>query len=58
MKRESLKQILMRRDGLSDSEAETAIQQAIKMVMAGCNPEEVLMDEFGLEPDYFFDILP
>ena len=58
MKLESLKEVLMRRDGLSASEAAEAIEEARELVLTqGYDPEEVLLDEFGLEPDYVFDLL-
>ena len=54
---ESLKNVLCRRDGLTAAEADEAIAEAAKQVLAGADPEEVLADEFGLEPDYVFDLL-
>lgn len=58
MKLESLKEVLMRRDGLSASEAAEAIEEARELVLTqGYDPEEVLLDEFGLELDYVFDLL-
>lgn len=48
----------MRRDGMSRSEAEDAIAEARKAVLEdGEDPEDILADEFGLEPDYVFDLL-
>ena len=55
---ESLKQVLMRRDGLTDEEAAELIDEARNRVYEGDDPEEILYEEFGLEPDYIFDILP
>jgi hypothetical protein len=52
-----LKRILMERDGMSAEEADYAIRQARRLVYEGNDPEEVLEDEFGLEPDYIFDII-
>jgi hypothetical protein len=55
---ETLKQVLMRRDGLSEEEAEELIQEAREEVLeGGADPEEVLACNFGLEPDYIFDLL-
>lgn len=54
---ESLLEVLMRRDGLSRSEAQSSIQEARNRVYAGEDPEEVLSEEFGLEPDYLWDLL-
>lgn len=54
---ETLKQVLMRRDGMSAEDADCAISDAADEVLAGADPEEVLADSFGLEPDYVFDLL-
>ena len=54
---ESLKQVLMRRDGLSSEEADAEIKEARDEVRAGADPEEILEEFFGLEPDYVFDII-
>ena len=54
---ESLKQVLMRRDGMTSDEAEEAIADAQQQVCEGADPSEVLEYEFGLEPDYIFDII-
>lgn len=53
----NLKKVLMRRDGLTSSEADERIAEAKEMIADGQDPEEVLHDEFGLEPDYVFDLL-
>lgn len=52
-----LKNVLMQRDGMSSREADNAIDDAKQRVFDGEDPEEVLADEFGLEPDYIFDLL-
>lgn len=49
--------VLMHRDGLSKEEAQTVIEEMRQRVIEGADPEDVLNDE-GLEPDYFFDIVP
>lgn len=54
---ETLKQVLMRRDGLTEAEADEAIEDARLQVMRGADPEEVLYEEFGLEPDYFWELV-
>ena len=54
----SLKEVLISRDGLSPEEADTQIAEAKQRVLDGENPEEILEDEFGLEPDYVFDLMP
>ena len=55
---ESLKQVLMRRAGLTNEEADELIDEAKKRVYAGDDLGEILREEFGLELDYLFDILP
>ena len=54
---ETLKAVIMRRDGLSEEEAEEEIAAAKEAVVEGEDPEQVLEDYFGLEPDYVFDLL-
>ena len=54
---ETLLEVLMRRDGLSKTEALEQIQEAREEVAAGADPEEVLADLFGLEPDYIYDLM-
>ena len=54
---DSILEVLMRRDGLSEEEAQERIEEAKQMVLDGEDPEEVVRYEFGLEPDYIFDIL-
>ena len=53
----SIKSVLMRRDGLTPDEADEMIEEARQLVAEGENPESVLRVEFGLEPDYIFDLL-
>lgn len=52
---------LMRRDGLTEAEAlemEQEVKEAIQeALMAGEDPEEVLIDMCGLEPDYIMELL-
>lgn len=55
---ESLREVLRRRDGLSKDEADELIEYAKSRVDDGENPEDVLYEEFGLEPDYIEDIMP
>ena len=54
---ESLLEVLMRRDGLDRDEAQDIIGEARDLVKNGADPEEILHYEFGLEPDYIFDLL-
>ena len=53
-----LKRILIERDGLSDQEANELITNAKLRVLEGENAEEILEYDFGVEPDYIFDIMP
>jgi hypothetical protein len=54
---QSLRQVIMQRDGLDQFEADEQIDAAAELVAGGADPEEVLHDEFGLEPDYVFDLI-
>ncbi len=54
---ESLREVLMRRDGMSGAEADELIEEARERVADGEDPEEVLLDEFGLELDFFWDLI-
>ena len=49
--------ILMERDGMERADAEDLLRDARREVAQGSNPEEVLEDYFGLEPDYIFEVL-
>jgi len=49
--------IMMRRDGMERDDAEDLLQDARAAVEEGEDPEEILQDFFGLEPDYVFDLL-
>lgn len=49
--------ILMKRDEMERDDAEDLLRDARAAVEDGEDPEEVLADFFGLEPDYVFDLL-
>ncbi len=53
----SIMQVLMERDGHSYESAREIYLDARRRVENGEDPEEILLDEFGLEPDYIFDLL-
>ena len=53
----SILAVLMKRDGMTRSEAQEMIDEARELVAEGENPEEILRVDFGLEPDYIFDLL-
>lgn len=56
-KDETIKEILIRRDRMTADEADRLIGEARQRVRDGDAPEEVLAEEFGLEPDYVFELL-
>ena len=54
----SIVRTLVERDGISEQEAEQMVREARERVLEdGEDPEEVLLEEFGLEPDYLEDLL-
>ena len=61
--REKVVAILMRRDGLSREDAVITLEDAMSEVYdaidgTSClDPEEVWMEETGLEPDYLMDLI-
>lgn len=54
---ETIKQILMRRDGMTATDADDLINEAREAVAEGQDPEEVCEEYFGLEPDYIWELL-
>ncbi len=52
-----LKRTIMLRDDLTSEEADEMIRDARNRVLDGEDPEEILLEDFGLEPDYIFDLL-
>jgi hypothetical protein len=51
-------EVLMNRDGMSRKDAETELRRVRSCFDPTCDdPEEVLAEEFGLEPDYILDLL-
>lgn len=53
----SIVTVLIQRDGLSKEEAELQLRDARMRVIDGEDPESILYHDFGLEPDYMFDLL-
>lgn len=49
--------VLINRDGMTKTEAQAALIAARGRLLEGEDPQEVLEEEFGLEPDYVFDLL-
>lgn len=60
---ESIKQVLMRRDGLTSDEADEQIREAKEylqeLIEAGdyLEAHDICEEMFGLEPDYIMDLL-
>ena len=58
---ETIKEVLMRRDKLSEDDAEELIQSAkadlSDRLERGEMPQEICADWFGLEEDYVFELL-
>ena len=54
---ESLKEVIMRRDNLSSDAADELIAEAKEELADGGDPQEILEEFFGLEPDFIFYLL-
>jgi len=54
---QTIVEVLMQRDDMTREAAEEAVQDARERVAQGEDPEELLHEDFGLEPDYIFDLL-
>jgi hypothetical protein len=54
---DSLLQVLMRRDEMTRAEALEEIRDIKKRIREGEDPEEILHEEYGLEPDYVMDLI-
>ena len=57
MRKNEILHVLMTRDNMDRLDALEVIIEAKRRVLAGEDPEMVLEEEFGLEPDYIFDLL-
>lgn len=61
IKMESIVNVLVKRDGVWKKEAEQRVAEVRDMILNGeIDPweiDDVMMDEFGLEPDYIEDLL-
>ena len=53
---ETIKEILIRRDKMSPEDADELIEEMKEQVIRGADPEQVLIDEVGLEPDYIWEL--
>ena len=54
---ETLLNILINRDGMAPAEAQEFINKAREAVANGADPEEILYEDFGLEPDYLWELV-
>lgn len=52
---ETIREIIANRDGISPDEIDALFAEAQDQIADGVDPEEVIADVFGLEPDYLFD---
>mgnify|MGYP000424437297 CR=1 FL=1 len=53
----NIEDILVRRDGMSQDEANKLVADARERVWNGEDPEYILYDEFRLEPDYILQLI-
>ena len=53
-----LREILKNRDGMSDEEIDKELDYCREMLLSwSMSPDEVCIDELGVEEDYLFDII-
>ena len=52
---DTIRSILRTRDQLSEFDIDDLFTNATDDIADGVDPEDVLSDTFGLEPDYLFD---
>ena len=53
-----LREILKNRDGMTDEEIDKELYFCREMLLTGSmTPDEVCIDELGVEEDYLFDII-
>lgn len=61
---ETLKQVLMRRDGLTEAQADADIAEAREVLQEYIDAEDwesahnICEEMFGLEPDYLLELMP
>ena len=53
----TIEKTLMKRDGYTREEASEALREARERVLKGENPEDILYEDFGLEPDYIWELI-
>ena len=58
---DSIKSVLMERDGMSEEEAKSLIQEAreelFRMLYEGKDVHDICEEYFGLEPDYLDELM-
>ena len=58
---ETIKEVLMSRDGMIEEEADDLIDEArddlLSRIEGGHIPDDICQEWFGLEPDYIFDLM-
>lgn len=52
---ESIRSILKTRDDMDDQDITEMLEEAREEILEGADPQDVLQDIFGLEPDYIMD---
>lgn len=52
---ETIREVLVRRDGATKEDCDELLAGAREAIAEGQDPEEVLAEWFGLEPDWIFD---
>jgi hypothetical protein len=52
-----IEKVLINRDEMTPQEAYDYLQELREMVRNGEDPEQLLYDELGLEPDYILDLI-
>jgi len=52
---ETIRSIIKTRDHASDDDVDSYFEMAAEEFAEGYDPEEILAQVFGLEPDFFFD---
>ena len=61
---ESIKEVLIERDGMTEKDADELIAEAREQLMQYIEDgdmiaaDDICMDYFGLEPDYLMEIMP
>ena len=51
--------ILMKRDGMNEADAIELVRETIELILNSNTfvPDDIILDNLGLEPDYLMDIL-